>query len=112
MTLEDTCRQLIRKKIPNLSPFGFDYFPVQFSDDDIKAVRLCMAWIKVHTRPLKTIRSEGSYGLKHMVERKMNFYIPNGAFIAAALILGYKYERNGPNARFNFKVTDKNPWGY
>lgn len=112
MTPEDSCRDMLRKKVPELSPYGFLYFPLRFSDEDIKAVRLCMAWIRDHTKPLKTIRSDSSYHLKHLVEHTTGSYIPSGAFTAAAVLMGFKYDRHGPNAFFNFAVRNKKRWGY
>jgi hypothetical protein len=49
----------------------------------------------------------GSYGLKHVFERYLylfvpNGYVANGTFILAALASGFKHERiNGLNALFN-----------
>lgn len=68
----------------------------------------CAEWIMEFCQPRKTINyRRGSYGLKHVVERYNKEYIGNGAFILAALLLGYKYERNGPNAYFNMSFK---PW--
>lgn len=50
-------------------------------------------------------RNRTSYGLKHEVERTYKgVYVPNGAFILAALHQGYKIAEhvpNSPNVRFN-----------
>jgi hypothetical protein len=52
---------------------------------------------------IKTINQRhSSYGLKHWVERcYAPYYCSNGAFIAAALLAGFRVERDGPNACFN-----------
>jgi len=71
---------------------------------------LCLSWIDGWTSPRKTINFDyGSYFLKHVVERWSGVYIPNGAFIAAAIESGCKYVRQGPNARFNlsYKLAKK-----
>lgn len=65
-------------------------------------VELCEKWIKEFARARKTINcSSNSYSLKHTVERWSGTYISNGAFIQAALNLGYRYKRFRPNAIFN-----------
>ncbi len=50
-------------------------------------------------------RNRTSYGLKHEVERTYRgVYVPNGAFILAALHKGHKIAEhvpNSPNVRFN-----------
>jgi hypothetical protein len=53
-------------------------------------------------------RSQGSYGLKHLAENyRHRSYVSNGAFIVAALMLGYKARRfkGSPNCAFNLKVV-------
>jgi len=65
-------------------------------------VELCERWINEFVTMRKTINTErGSYGLKHAAEHWLNEYVSNGAFIQAAVNLGYKYKRDGPNAYFN-----------
>lgn len=63
-------------------------------------------------RPIKTINPWcGSYGLKHKVEswtRGMGHqeYVPNGAFIAAAVGMGYPFKIDGPNVFFAYSKRD------
>lgn len=66
-------------------------------------VEICKKWIWKNTSPLRNInRTISSYGWKHKVERDLEGkYIPNGAFIKAAIELGYDYEPDGTNAYFN-----------
>src|SRR5687767_4703646 len=54
----------------------------------------CADWIRANVTPRKTInRSRSSYGLKHDVERASGrAYVTNGAFIAAAIGLGFKFK--------------------
>ena len=69
-----------------------------------KEVQACKEWITKFTTKRKTINDKHwSYGLKHKVEKWVGFYIPNGAFIQAAVELGYDYKRvrKGLNANFN-----------
>ena len=82
---------------------------------NLDEVDLAMRFIQEHAVPRRvSSRSQGSYGLKHAVERWAGTYISNGAFIAAALALGYEARRfpNSPNCAFNLVVPDRfMPWG-
>jgi hypothetical protein len=51
-------------------------------------------WIERNMRPTKTIRPCDSYYLKHVMERETGKYVSNGAFIAAAISLGYRHTEN------------------
>lgn len=69
-------------------------------------VEVCKRWINEFIGKRKTINDEySSYGLKHKVEKwaEDTDYISNGAFIQAAVDLGYEYRRirNSPNAFLN-----------
>ena len=91
-------------------------------------VEHCEAWIKRFARPRKSINFEAfSYVLKHVVESWFYMdtvwpdprgYVTNGAFIQAALNLGYKYLPAGhgknPNCYFNmsFKKSRKSRYDY
>jgi hypothetical protein len=107
----------VQAKHPQLTQFGFG------GKGEIRpeGVGLCIQWIFHHDGldRRKTINTKiGSYGLKHAVERYYNrpyfnkqnldgynhTYIANGEFICAALYLGYKMKRSGPNAYFNLKT--------
>jgi len=81
-----------------------------FGDEDPinnNEVRLCKDWIKKWITKRKTINEKkGSYCLKHAVERNNSNYISNGAFIQAAIDLGYSYRVSGPNAFFNMSFVD------
>lgn len=70
-------------------------------------INACVEWLS-GVRRIKTIdRHWTSYGLKHEVERDCRMYISNGAFIMAALILGYPMRRDdGPNASFGMSLRD------
>jgi hypothetical protein len=61
-------------------------------------------WLRTNIAPTKTInRRHSSYGLKHMAEKHSpRRYLSNGAFIAAALIAGYRYRVSpeSPNPAF------------
>lgn len=72
-------------------------------------VESCAAWLALQG-PIKTLnRERGSYGFKHDVERwvgrtRKEQYISNGALIAAALGLGFKYKQvewGSPNVYLN-----------
>lgn len=70
-------------------------------------------WIRQWFDVRKTINDmHSSYLLKHIMERHTDFYVSNGAFIQAAIELGYRYKRcscSSVNAYFNasYKRIDK-----
>jgi hypothetical protein len=73
-------------------------------------VNICKEWIQKFCKERKTINPKvSSYGLKHEVEAWANNYIENGAFIAAAIDLGYRFKQDGdsPNALFTLSVIKK-----
>lgn len=71
-------------------------------------VALCKDWIKEYITPLKALnKARSSYNLKHQVEDACGTYISNGAYIKAAIELGYKYERTreeSKNAYLNYRL--------
>jgi hypothetical protein len=76
-------------------------------------VEYCKLWIKECCRRQRVFnRDAGSYSLKVCVENKAreekreDTYISNGAFIQAAVELGYKVKahKDSPNAIFNMKI--------
>jgi hypothetical protein len=83
---------------------------------DYPMVAKCALWIRKFCRPTKTIRDRGStsYGLKHAASKWLRGarpevvdYVHNGAFIAAAIALGYRMKPVGLNAYFNLKRIDQ-----
>ena len=67
-------------------------------------------WLQENITPIAT-PGVGSYGLKHLVERRIGRYVTNGEAIAAALIGGYphRYGRTtGPNVDFGMSQRDHN----
>ncbi len=63
-------------------------------------VEVCKRWIETYAQPAASIvRIGSSYSYKHLVEREARTRvsghrsIPNGAFIAAAIELGYRWRR-------------------
>lgn len=80
-------------------------------------VELSKIWIREWITPRKTINTQkGSYQLKHIVEKNSGTYVSNGAFIRAAIDLGFNYSKNGLNAFFNMSFLrakqNKNQSGY
>ena len=68
-------------------------------------IETCERWLRECAEPRKTINARAySYYLKHVVENWANLYISNGAFIQAAVNLGYRYARTGLNASFNMRL--------
>jgi len=111
-------------KEPQLTSFGFGIYnglplDLKIRDNeyakcreelrtDTERISVLMHWLREHIRPRKTInRQHSSYGLKHYVERYFQakgapIYVPNGSFIAAALLVGYSCRRypGSPNPDF------------
>lgn len=91
-----------KKKLPELGEHGFG--SIYLIPE--RAVMLCRVWIRIHCHPRKTINKRySSYWFKHKVEREDHEYIPNGAFIKAAMELGYRVVPDGPNAFFNIEMN-------
>lgn len=66
-----------------------------------KEIDICKAWIEKYCHPKKATkngRAFSSYFLKHRVEASngLDCYVSNGAFIAAAIGLGYAWVRDDP----------------
>ena len=70
--------------------------------DSIDDVMWTVEWLRSNVEPIKTInRRHSSYGLKHLAEKfSPNGYLSNGVFIAAAMIVGYPFKLDPPNAMF------------
>lgn len=84
----------------NLGTYGAPHKPERLEVD------ICKLWIAEFIDARKTINHKrGSYALKHYVEDWADHYIPNGAFIQAAIELGFIFEVSGPNAWFNMSFT-------
>ena len=75
-------------------------------------IDICKSWIKDNAISKESINTKlSSYTLKHLVEdsslakdSSIN-YVANGAFIKAAIELGYKYKQVGDlNAQFNMVI--------
>jgi hypothetical protein len=68
----------------------------------------CLTFIRERCVQIgRSNRYQGSYGLKHLAENyQSRVYVSNGAFIVAALMLGYEARRfkGSPNCAFNLKV--------
>lgn len=98
-----------------IDPNGVVYKPfkkrVDFGPIKQNQVDAAKSWIQENCIPLKTPNKRaGSYGLKHRAEEAAGIYVANGAFIKAALELGYKATYtygDGPNCIFNMYRKDK-----
>jgi len=101
------------QKIPSLGVYGVGNPAGGFGTERIhdvqfhRQVGLCADWIG-RQEIIKSVTQYHSYGYKHIVERESGEYIPNGAFIAAAVGLGLKYRIYGPNASFNISKRARN----
>ncbi|MBO1352009.1 MAG: hypothetical protein EBE86_033685 [Hormoscilla sp. GUM202] len=114
---ESIKRQLesVLKDYPTLNPHGFvsasvafgkapqetDLKPSDFLKDAdiyIPTIILCRQWLQDHQFRQTFNKAHSSYGYKHMVERRTNTYITNGAFIAAALTLDIPVKQCHPDS--------------
>ena len=107
----------IKKEYPNLTTNGWSYGDKekQWVGGDItkrpKEFEAICDFLNDNISHTKTVRTNGSssYGLKHIVEDEIGYYVSNGMFIAAALACGYKmqYKSNySPNSFFGMSLKD------
>jgi hypothetical protein len=96
---------------------SFDRNRSQMGDPEFaQQVCRCLDFIRANCKPSRAPGKFTSYGLKHQVEAwaaattGSRPYISNGAFIAAALIDGYRVKRElsaDPNCRFYMTISAK-----
>lgn len=101
----------------NLTQFGFND---DLEDAKIEPLNPCKVFIikcfvEQNFNKTKTFnRKHSSYYLKHLVERKLGFYISNGEFIAGMILDNYQYKHfdSSVNCHFNVKSigTDVLRW--
>lgn len=78
-------------------------------------IETCEEWLTEYSKTYSKIGNESSYSFKHRVEDWADTYVSNGAFIQAALNLGYpiKVIDDGPNAYFGIKLLiPEEKWKY
>jgi len=98
---------------PTLTPNGAipikganDGWPYEDLTPYLLEIATCADWIHAYAHPRKSInRTWSSYGLKHIVEdstlaHAAGHYVCNGAFIAAAIGLGYVWTQGVLNPGF------------
>lgn len=76
-----------------------------------ESVEMIEEWLKENALPSKKKYKDYSYVLKHVVEKELNQYVTNGAFIQACLNIGLKVERNegGLNGWIYADFVNANP---
>ena len=67
----------------------------------------CATWLQSYPRTKNVMRSAGTYGMKHTIERKVGFYIPMNCLVHAAIDLGFKVERIRGHANFFINISKK-----
>jgi hypothetical protein len=77
-----------------LKPFG----DRPADEPEIEQVNAAAQFIEAHCAHTVRTRNHSSYGWKHIAERFIGHYITNGAFIAAAALLGYKLKPSRPGS--------------
>jgi hypothetical protein len=102
-----------------LTEIGFvikdPYDQKDYREPNQEEISICEKWINKYCKIIKRTNSDAfSYSLKHKVEEWSKQYISNGAFISAAIKLGYEYivcGNKGPNAIFNMSLyLPENSW--
>lgn len=104
-----------------LSYFGFGVFPsigqtyaqyrVELAAERARlaeheeSVQEIAIWLHDNVRPIMK-PTIGSYTMKHVVENAIGRHVSNGELIAAALIAGYPYRGDHPNADFGMSARD------
>lgn len=86
--------------------FGFRKYDVREEEaPDRTHVDDCKQWLMKHAKKKHLPKGLNSYYLKHVVEEAIGHYVTNGAFIQAAIELGFKYSSiEGPNAFFHIEL--------
>ena len=94
-----------RGKCRDEEKFACDQAELLGADQEIELSR---QWLRDHCIQRATINQDlGSYGLKHSAEDSLGRYIANGVFIVAAILEGYRIQREAggsPNCCFNMKI--------
>jgi len=90
---------------PEVYQANFNECQKELLNSPESCTRIC-EWLN-HVGKAKSINGrDSSYGLKHVVEKATGKYCSNGEFICAAIHMGFKFRRHGPNADFNMSVPD------
>jgi len=89
----------VLKQHPTLTAFGFDM--KENRQAKLSEFEASIEWLSQFDKTKTIRRHSSSYGLKHVMEWASGTYVANGAFIAAAICLGFAFEQHGPNAYFN-----------
>ncbi len=78
-----------------------------FTEGSLIEVDVCAAWISQLERSRCFNMRHTSYQYKHWAESWAARYVTNGAFIAAALGLGWKHKRDGGSQNVFFRFEEK-----
>lgn len=98
----------VLEKYPNVSDGGW-YLSEVSAGVDYDEFTQAVEWLKERERA-GTASDVTSYGWKHVMERLTKTYVSNGAFIAAALFLGFPVKPNDtPNPTIGIKRKSSDP---
>lgn len=114
----------VMEKEPLLNDFGIGLFlngrgrtkeqrEAEFRENRAALLRsaegcsLACEWLSRREKIKTTNRRHNSYGYKHMVERAAGKYITNGAFIAAAIHLGFPYRIDADSPNVCFGIAER-----
>lgn len=72
-----------------------------------KKIDIIRPFLSENLSKTKTInKSHSSYGLKHIVEKKIGQYVTNGELIYAMFLEGFDIKRHNINCFFNIKTSE------
>jgi len=95
-------------KLPNeLTKNGFTTSKKAEDRIDKDKLEHIIRFIKLWFNQTKSInKNQSSYGLKHLIERKIGTYVSNGDLIASMITCGYKHKRDKNNCYFNVNTNN------
>ena len=108
VTFHATDLRRLATQYPDLSDHGFKAGAnAPIGVDHLPTINRVAEFLVRHTRPTRAIKQRrGSYAWKHVAEEAIGVYVPNGVFIATAILLGHKIKRlpgTNPNCWLNLQ---------
>ena len=74
--------------------------------NDLESCNRAYRWLRSREKLKSINKKHSSYELKHMTEKEVG-YVTNGAFIAAAIYLGFTFEANGDSPNVWLNISEK-----
>lgn len=121
MTREDIASTIAKVPALNRQGIGLSNFHEKLTREEYRRLMieeqeflLCQAeactrvcgWLEDKKKTKTINRRHSSYGLKHIAETEIG-YIGNGAFIAAAIFMGFPYRINNESINPSFGISER-----